>query len=50
MDYFEDILKALEESISIETNKMIEASKKIEQLKKQKEVILALTNKVTEAY
>jgi len=50
MDYFEEVLKALEESISIETDKMIEASKKIEELKQQRDVILALTTKVNTEY
>jgi hypothetical protein len=50
MDYFEDILKDINESISIETDKMIEASKKIEELKRQKDVILALTTKINTEY
>jgi hypothetical protein len=50
MDYFEEVLKALEESISIETDKMIEASKKIEELKQQRDVILALTTKINTEY
>jgi hypothetical protein len=50
MDYFEEVLKALEESISIETDKMIEASKKIEELKQQRDVILALSTKINTEY
>jgi hypothetical protein len=50
MDYFEEVLKALEESISIETDKMIEASKKIEELKQQRDVVLALSTKINTEY
>jgi hypothetical protein len=50
MDYFEQVLKELDESISIETDKMIHASKKIEELKKQRDVILAIVNKVNTEY
>jgi DNA repair exonuclease SbcCD ATPase subunit len=57
MNYFEEIINALDASISIETDKMLEASKKlqettqkIEELKRQKETVLALTNRVTTEY
>jgi hypothetical protein len=57
MDYFEQILKEIEVSISIETDKMIDASKrleettkKLEELKKQKDVVLAMANQVSREY
>ena len=50
MDYFEQILNEIEKSISIETDKMIQASKKIEELKQQRDTILAIVNKVKVEY
>jgi hypothetical protein len=50
MDYFEQVLNEIEKSISIETDKMIEASKKLEELKQQKDTILAIVNKVKVEY
>jgi hypothetical protein len=50
MDYFEQVVKELEESISIETDKMIQASKNIEELKTQRDTILALANKINADY
>ena len=57
MDYFEQILNEIEASISIETDKMIDASKrleettkKLEELKKQKQVVLAMANQVSREY
>ena len=50
MDYFEQVLNEIEKSISIETDKMIQASKKIEELKQQRDTILAIVNKVKVEY
>lgn len=57
MDYFQTLLKELDISINIETEKMIEASKKLkestdklEELKKQRQLVLSLNSKVTTAY
>jgi len=57
MDYFQTLLTELDISINIETEKMIEASKKlkeatdkIEELKRQKQLVLSLNSKVTTPY
>ena len=57
MNYFEEVINAIDLSISIETDKMLEASKKlqettqkIEELKRQRETVLALTNRVNIEY
>lgn len=57
MDYFEQVLKEIDTNISIETDNMIQASKKleectrkIEELKHQKAAVLAVANKVTSEY
>jgi len=57
MDYFEQLLNEINLTISIETDKMLEISKsleesrnKIEELKKQKQVIEGLSNKITLEY
>ena len=50
MDYFEQVLNEIDKSISIETDKMIQASKKIEELKQQRDTILAIVNKVKVEY
>jgi hypothetical protein len=57
MDYFQTLLNEIDANISIETDKMLEASKKlkeatdkIEELKRQKETVLLLTNRTSKEY
>jgi hypothetical protein len=57
MDYFEQVLKEIDSHISIETDIMIESSKKleestkkIEELKRQKAAVLAVSNKLVIEY
>lgn len=57
MDYFQTLLSEIESSISTETEKMLEATKKlkestdkIEELKKQKQLVLSLNSKVNTPY
>lgn len=57
MDYFQTLLSEIDTNISIETDKMLEASKKlkeatdrIEELKHQKQTVMALSNKVNQPY
>jgi hypothetical protein len=57
MDYFELLLKEIDIAIMTETEIMMEASKKlkdstdkIEELKKQKQMVLGLTNVVSKSY
>jgi hypothetical protein len=57
MDYFEILLKEIDDNISFETEKMLSASRAlqestetIEELKHQKNVVLGLSSKVTNAY
>jgi hypothetical protein len=57
MDYFQTLLQEIEIGINIETEKMLEASKKlkestdkIEELKKQKSIVMGLNSKVTTPY
>jgi hypothetical protein len=57
MEYFEQILKEINENINIETDKMLqatkqlqEASSKIEELKNQKQVVLGLSGKINKEY
>jgi hypothetical protein len=57
MDYFEILLKEIDDNISFETEKMLSASRalqesteKIEELKQQKNVVLGLSSKVTSPY
>ena len=57
MQYFEQIIDEINININIETDKMLEASKKlqessskIEELKQQKQTVLALSNQVNKEY
>jgi archaellum component FlaC len=57
MEYFEQILEEIDENINIETDKMLqatkqlqEASSKIEELKNQKQVVLGLSGKINKEY
>ena len=57
MDYFELLLKEIDTSIMIETEVMMDASKKlkestdkIEEFKKQKQLVLSLTRVVSTSY
>lgn len=57
MDYFEQLINELNQSIIIETDKMLEYTKKlqestekIEELKRQKHTIMALTTHVEREY
>ena len=57
MDYFELLLKEIDTSIMVETEIMMDASKKlkestdkIEELKKQKQLVLSLTRVVSTPY
>jgi len=57
MDYVEHVLKEIDSAISIETDNMIESSKKleestkkIEELKRQKAAVLAVSNKINLEY
>ena len=57
MDYFELLLKEIDTSIMVETEIMMDASKKlkestdkIEELKKQKQLVLSLTRVVSTSY
>ena len=57
MQYFEQIINEIDVNINIETDKMLEASKKlqessskIEELKQQKQTVLALSTKLTTEY
>lgn len=57
MDYFQTLLSEIDSSISIETEKMLEATKKlkestdkIEELKRQKQLVLSLNSKVSTPY
>lgn len=57
MDYFQILLKEIDTNISIETDRMVEATKKlkeatdkIEQLKREKEMVLSLTNRMSQEY
>ena len=57
MEYFEQILQEIDININIETDKMLEATKKlqessskIEELKLQKQTVLGLTTRVTKEY
>jgi hypothetical protein len=57
MDYFQTLLSEIENSISIETEKMLDATKKlkettdkIEELKAQKQTILSLNSNISKSY
>jgi hypothetical protein len=57
MDYFQTLLQEIETSISIETEKMLEATKKlkdssdkIEELKRQKAIVMGLNSKISIEY
>lgn len=57
MDYFETLITEIDRNISIETEKMLEASKllkestdKIEELKKERLVVQSLCAKIQQPY
>lgn len=57
MDYFETLISEIDRNISAETEKMIQASKilkeatdKIEELKREKSVVLSLNSKIEQPY
>jgi hypothetical protein len=57
MDYFQTLLSEIDSSISIETEKMLEATKKlkestdkIEELKRQRQLVTSLNSKVNTPY
>ena len=57
MDYFQTLLSEIENSISIETEKMLDATKKlkestdkIEELKIQKQTVLSLNSNLSKSY
>jgi hypothetical protein len=57
MDYFQTLLSEIENSISIETEKMLDSTKKlkestdkIEELKIQKQTVLSLNSNLSKSY
>ena len=50
MEELEESLKKINQELEQETNKMTEVVKKIEELKRQKDVIQTLLNTLTKAY